>query len=130
MGGRFFDYCDPNVVAQIRTALAEQPIGKVLDAVSMPSSLEPISQLVGVGSKIAAVLPVNTPMPNGVEIKPVMFGRCNDVSGPELVLAAADPAIVYRKRRPCVWIWKGQDVALVESLAAHRGMGLSSDGTP
>ncbi|KAL5637852.1 hypothetical protein ACGC1H_002204 [Rhizoctonia solani] len=78
---KFFDYRNVNVVNEIRTAIGAQKLNKVLDTVSMPCTLEPISQLVTSGAKIATFLPVNTPMPDGVEIKPVMFGRCNDYTG-------------------------------------------------
>ncbi|CUA71487.1 hypothetical protein RSOLAG22IIIB_09613 [Rhizoctonia solani] len=78
---KFFDYRDANVVDEIKTAIGPQKLNKVLDTVSMPCTLEPISQLVTSGAKIASFLPVNTPMPDGVEVKPVMFGRCNDYTG-------------------------------------------------
>lgn len=98
---RFFDYRLPDVVAQIRAALGGQRFNKVLDTVSMPYTLGPISQLVSSGAKLAAVLPVNTPMPEGVEVKPVMFGRCNDVSIVSiLVVSNANHihwVLVYRK---------------------------------
>ncbi|EUC61153.1 alcohol dehydrogenase, catalytic domain, GroES family protein [Rhizoctonia solani AG-3 Rhs1AP] len=77
----FFDYRNVNVVDEIRAAIGAQKLNKVLDTVSMPCTLEPISQLVTSGAKIATFLPVNTPMPDGVEVKPVMFGRCNDYTG-------------------------------------------------
>ncbi|KAG8751216.1 hypothetical protein FRC11_009592 [Ceratobasidium sp. 423] len=82
---KFFDYRDSNIVDQIRTAIGAQKLNKVLDTVSMPCTLEPISQLVTSGAKIATFLPANTPMPDGVEVKPVMFGRCHDYTGKDVL---------------------------------------------
>ncbi|KAJ1302148.1 hypothetical protein OPQ81_000976 [Rhizoctonia solani] len=82
---KFFDYRDANVVDEIRTAIGGQKLNKVLDTVSMPYTLEPISQLVTSGAKVATFLPVNTPMPDGVEVKPVMFGRCHDYTGKDVL---------------------------------------------
>lgn len=82
---KFFDYRDANVVDEIRTSIGAQKLNRVLDTVSMPHTLEPISQLVTPGAKIATFLPVNTPMPDGVEVKPVMFGRCHDLSGKDIL---------------------------------------------
>ncbi|CAE6488959.1 unnamed protein product [Rhizoctonia solani] len=82
---KFFDYRDPNVVDEIRTTIGAQKLNKVLDTISMPHTLEPISQLVTSGAKIATFLPANTPMPDGVEVKPVMFGRCHDYTGKDVL---------------------------------------------
>ncbi|KAF8734888.1 Dehydrogenase, partial [Rhizoctonia solani] len=80
-GTKFFDYRDLNVVDEIRSSIGVRKLNKVIDTVSMPCTLEPISRLVTSGAKIATFLPVNTPMPDGVEVKPVMFGRCHDYTG-------------------------------------------------
>ncbi|KAH7345732.1 hypothetical protein B0J17DRAFT_48244 [Rhizoctonia solani] len=82
---KFFDYRDANIVDEIRTSIGVQKLNKVLDTVAMPYTLEPISQLVTSGAKVAALLPVNTPMPDGVEVKPVMFGRCHDYTGKDVL---------------------------------------------
>ncbi|CAE6505644.1 unnamed protein product [Rhizoctonia solani] len=82
---KFFDYRNANIVDEIRTSIGVQKLNKVLDTVAMPHTLEPISQLVTSGAKVAALLPVNTPMPDGVEVKPVMFGRCHDYTGKDVL---------------------------------------------
>ena len=69
---------------QIRAALGGRELKKVLDAVGMPYTLEMVAQLVGKGGRVAAVLPVTTPMPEGVRVKTTVFGRCHDVSLPVL----------------------------------------------
>ncbi|CAE6457608.1 unnamed protein product [Rhizoctonia solani] len=84
-GTKFFDYRDSNIVVAIRNSIGSQKLNKVIDTVSMPCTLEPISQLVTSGAKIATFLPVNTPMPDGVEVKPVMFGRCHNYTGKDVL---------------------------------------------
>ncbi|CAE6427453.1 unnamed protein product [Rhizoctonia solani] len=84
-GTKFFDYRDPNVVAKIRNSIGTQTLNKVIDTVSLPCTLEPISQLVSSGAKIATFLPASTPMPDGVEVKPVMFGRCHNYTGKDVL---------------------------------------------
>ncbi|KAF8605744.1 hypothetical protein BDV93DRAFT_605198 [Ceratobasidium sp. AG-I] len=80
-GTRFFDYRSAKVVEQIRAALGGRELKKVLDAVGMPYTLEMVAQLVGKGGRVAAVLPVNTPMSEGVRVKTTVFGRCHDHDG-------------------------------------------------
>jgi threonine dehydrogenase-like Zn-dependent dehydrogenase len=77
--GRFFDYRDSEIVSRIQTALGGYELRKVLDTVSLPHTLKTIAQLVSPGATVVVLRPVNTPMPDGVELKVARFARCHDV---------------------------------------------------
>ncbi|KAG9103999.1 hypothetical protein FRC06_006263 [Ceratobasidium sp. 370] len=77
-GTKFFDYRDPKIVPQIQSALGDRDLKKVLECVSLPHTLKLVAQIVSPGATVAALLPVQTPMPDGVELRMTKFARCHD----------------------------------------------------
>ncbi|QRW10680.1 Zinc-binding dehydrogenase [Ceratobasidium sp. AG-Ba] len=86
-GTRFFDYRDARVVSQIQVALGDRDLKKVLECVSLPHTLKLVAQVVSPGAIVAALLPVQTPMPDGVELKMTKFGKCHDFDGKDVASA-------------------------------------------
>ncbi|KAG8747709.1 hypothetical protein FRC10_011836 [Ceratobasidium sp. 414] len=87
-GTRFFDYRDPKIVPRIQSALGERDLKKVLDCVSLPHTLKLVGQLVSPGATVAALLPVQTPMPDGVELRMTRFSKCHGFDGKDVAGAA------------------------------------------
>jgi len=74
-------------VRRIQSALGGRDLKKVLECVSLPHTLKLVAQLASPGATVAALLPVQTPMPSGVELRMTQFSKCHDFDGKDVASA-------------------------------------------